>query len=176
MPNVVIVVDTLRGFLEADYPLYCGPAARSVIAPIQHLLERERAAGSAVIYVADRHAPDDKEFRIFPPHCIAGSPEADVVADLAPHQGDLIIGKTRYSGFFGTKLDQKLEDLSPGKVIVVGVCTDICVMHTVADARSRDYSVEVPVDCVASFDPEAHNWALRHMERVLGATVNRERQ
>ena len=47
MTNVVIVVDTLRGFLEAGYPLYCGPAARSVVAPIHRLLERERAAGSA---------------------------------------------------------------------------------------------------------------------------------
>ena len=61
-------------------------------------------------------------------------------------------------------------------MIVVGVCTDICVLHTVADARSRDYEVEVPVDCVASFDPEAHKWALQHMERVLGATINWERQ
>ncbi|MDO9065607.1 MAG: isochorismatase family cysteine hydrolase [Chloroflexota bacterium] len=176
MANVVIVVDTLRGFLEADYPLYCGPVARSVIAPIHRLLERERAAGSAIIYVADRHAPDDKEFQVFPPHCIAGTPESEVVPDLAPHPGDVVIGKTRYSGFFGTHLAQKLRELCPDKVIVVGVCTDICVMHTVADARSRDYAVEVPVDCVASFDPEAHKWALQHMERVLGATVNWDRQ
>ncbi len=176
MANAVIVVDTLRGFLEASYPLYCGPAGRSVIAPIHRLLERERAAGSTILYVADRHAPDDKEFQVFPPHCIAGTVEAEVVPDLAPHHGDAIIPKTRYSGFFGTQLAQKLCDLAPDKVIVVGVCTDICVLHTVADARSRDYEVEVPVDCVASFDPEAHNWALQHMERVLGATINWERQ
>jgi nicotinamidase/pyrazinamidase len=176
MANVVIVVDTLRGFLEAGYPLYCGPAARSVIAPIHRLLDRERAAGSAIIYVADRHATDDKEFHVFPPHCIAGTAESDVSPELAPHPGDAVIGKTRYSGFFGTQLAQRLRDLAPTRLIVVGVCTDICVLHTVADARSRDYAVEVPVDCVASFDPEAHKWALQHMERILGATLNWERQ
>jgi nicotinamidase/pyrazinamidase len=47
-------------------------------------------------------------------------------------------------------------------------------MHTVADARNRDYPVEVPVDCVASFDEEAHKWALRHMEKILGARLIKE--
>ena len=40
-----------------------------------------------------------------------------------------------------------------------------------ADARNRDYTVIVPADCVATFDPEAHRFALDHMRRVLGATV-----
>jgi nicotinamidase/pyrazinamidase len=47
-------------------------------------------------------------------------------------------------------------------------------MHTVADARNRDYAVEVPVDCVASFDAEAHRWALKHMEKVLGAKLTHQ--
>lgn len=176
MSNVVIVVDTLRGFLEAGYPLYCGPAARSVIAPIHRLLERERAAGSQIIYLADNHTPNDREFQMFPPHCVIGTAEAEIVPELAPQPGDVVIPKTRYSGFYGTQLDEWLKALQPEKVIVSGVCTDICVMHTVADARNRDYPVQVPVDCVASFDPEAHNWALKHMEKVLGATVDWEQQ
>ena len=44
-------------------------------------------------------------------------------------------------------------------------------MHTTSDARNRDYQVEVPADCVASFDPDAHQWALRHLQRILGAKV-----
>ena len=44
-------------------------------------------------------------------------------------------------------------------------------MYTISDARNRDYRVEVPVDCVASFDPEAHRHALDHMENILGATL-----
>ena len=56
-------------------------------------------------------------------------------------------------------------------MIVCGVCTDICVLHTAADARNRDYPVEVPIDCVATFDPDAHRWALQHIENILGASL-----
>ena len=66
-----------------------------------------------------------------------------------------------------------MSQLKPDKLIVCGVCTDICVMHTVADARNRDWEVEVPVDCVASFDEMAHDFALEHMEKVLGAKLTR---
>ena len=41
-------------------------------------------------------------------------------------------------------------------------------MYTASSARNRDYAVEVPVDCVASFDQEAHRTALKHIENVLG--------
>jgi nicotinamidase-related amidase len=51
------------------------------------------------------------------------------------------------------------------------VLTDICVMHTTADARNRDYAVEIPVNCVASSDEAAHRFALEHMENVLGARL-----
>ena len=44
-------------------------------------------------------------------------------------------------------------------------------MHTAADARNRDYVVEVPTDCVATFDLEAHRYALQHMEKILGAKL-----
>ena len=68
-------------------------------------------------------------------------------------------------------MEERLKELKPEKVIVCGVCTDICVMHTIADARNRDYVVEVPINCVASFDREAHVHALKHMEKILGAKI-----
>jgi nicotinamidase-related amidase len=79
-----------------------------------------------------------------------------------------VIPKNRYSGFFNTDLAERLADLRPDKIIVCGVCTDICVMHTTSDARNRDYVVEVPTECVASFDSNAHRWALDHIEKSLG--------
>jgi len=82
-----------------------------------------------------------------------------------------VIPKNRYSGFFNTDLARRLEELNPDKVIICGVCTDICVLHTTADARNRDYAVEIPADCVASFDPDAHRWALGHVKKILGARV-----
>ncbi len=170
MANALLVIDMLRGFLEEGFPLYCGARARRIIPNVQGLIERELARGSKVFFVCDHHVPDDYEFRIFPPHCIEGTIEAELIPELAHYEGE-IVPKRRYSAFFGTPLEKKLRDLKPEKIIVCGVCTNICVLHTVANARNRDYEVEVPIDCVASFDEKAHYTALEHMEKVLGAKL-----
>jgi len=170
MASVVLVVDMLRGFCEEGYPLYVGEAIRQIIPKIRRLLEEEKAKGSHIIFLCDSHAPDDKEFEMFPPHCVRGTEEAEIIPELRQFAGE-VIPKTRFSCFYDTNLDERLRELKPDKIIVVGVCTDICVMHTVADARNRDYSVEVPADCVATFDQEAHRYALRHMEKILGAKI-----
>jgi nicotinamidase-related amidase len=170
--RAVIVEDMLRGFLEPGRPLDCGDTARAIIPAVRRRIEEEMARGATVFWSADNHAPDDKEFAMFPPHCIRGTAETEIIPELA----DLVdpacvVPKTRYSSFYGTDLAERLAKVQPDVITVVGVCTDICVLHTVADARNRDYTVEVPADCVATFDPEAHRFALEHMRRVLGARV-----
>ena len=175
MASVVLVVDMLKGFLEEGYPLYVGDKSRRIITNIQGLLEQELAQGSKIFFVCDQHEPDDHEFKMFPPHCIAGTPEAEVIPELAKYPGE-IIPKKRYSAFFNTSLEEKLKQLKPDKIIFCGVLTNICVMHTVADARNRDYYVEVPVDCVASSDEKAHQFALDHMAKVLGAKLTRSKE
>jgi len=170
MANVVLVSDMLRGFLEEGYPLYCGEKARRIIPNVQRLLEREIAKGSQVFFLCDQHAPDDPEFSMFPPHAIEGTVEAEVIPELAKYKGEIIAKKT-YSSFFNTSLEEKLKKLKPEKLIVCGVCTHICVLYAVADARIRGYKVEVPVDCVASFDESAHHFALGYIENTLGAKL-----
>ena len=172
MARAVLVIDMLRAFLEEGYPLYCGASARRIIPNVQGLLERELAQGARVFFICDHHTPDDAEFKMFPPHAIAGTVEAEVIPELARYAGE-IIPKRRYSAFYGTPLEQKMKALNPEKIIVCGVLTNICVLHTVADARNRDYTVEVPVDCVASNERRQHNFALEHMEKVLGAKLTR---
>ena len=109
---------------------------------------------------------------MFPVHCVKGTEEPHVIPELERFvTGANVIPKNRYSGFFGTGLARMLERLQPDKLIICGVCTDICVLHTTADARNRDYLVEVPSDCVATFDPDAHAWALGHLQKILGASV-----
>lgn len=170
MANAVLVVDMLRGFLEEGHPLYCGDESRRIIPNVKQLISEEAGKGSRIIYICDNHVPDDLEFQVFPPHCIRGTDEALVIPELEAHSG-LMVPKTRYSGFFGTDLEGTLREMGPEKVMVCGVCTDICVMHTVSDARNRDYAVEVPADCVASFNLEAHTFALGHIQGILGARV-----
>ena len=170
MPDVVLVVDMVRGFCEEGHNLYVGPSIREIIPRIRELLREEKAKGSHIIFLCDTHDPDDLEFKMFAPHCIRGSEEPEVIPELQEFVEE-VIPKRRYSGFFETNLDQRLKELNPDKIIVVGVCTNICVLYTVADARNRDYAVEVPADCVATFDPEAHRFALQQLKTVLGAQV-----
>jgi len=170
MTNAVLVVDMLRGFLEEGYPLYIGEESRWIIPDVQRLLERELAQGSKIFFICDNHDSADLEFKVFPPHCIEGTVEAEVIPELAKYPGD-IIPKKRYSGFYGTQLEENLKQFKPEKLIICGVLTNICVMHTTADARNRDYEVDVPTDCVASPDDEAHRFALEHMDKVLGARL-----
>jgi nicotinate phosphoribosyltransferase len=175
MPNAVLVIDMIRGFLEEGFPLYCGDKARRIIPNIQLLLEKELKNGSTIFYIRDSHTPDDAEFRMFPPHCIDGTVESELIPELAVFPGE-DIPKTRYSAFFETNLAEKLARLKIQKLIVCGVCTDICVLHTVAEARNRDYDVVVPMDCVASFNEKSHLNALEHMEKILGAKLTCTRQ
>ena len=170
MGNALLVIDMLVGFLEEGHNLYCGDDARKIIPNVKRLIEDEQARGSSVFFICDTHVPDDLEFEMFPVHCVGGTAEAEVIPELSGYEGETI-RKRRYSAFFDTDLEQRLAELQPEKVIVCGVCTDICVMHTAADARNRDYPVEVPTDCVATFDPLAHRYALQHMEKILGARL-----
>jgi nicotinamidase/pyrazinamidase len=171
MADVVLVIDMQRGFLEEGNPLFCGEEARKIIPRVQRLLDREVARGSTIFFTADAHTPDDKEFEMWPAHCIVGSEEAEIIPELASYSGGRI-DSARYSAFYGTDLGERLEKLHPDKIHVCGVCTDICVMHTVADARYRDYEVVVYTDCVATFDEQMHQFGLKHMDEILGAKLS----
>ena len=171
MSNVVLVVDMLKGFLEPGHNLYHADSRR-IIPYVHELTSREVAAGSDILFLADNHDPDDLEFNIFPVHCVVGTEETEVIPELSEFvPGRVVVPKKRYSGFFNTDLAGRLADLAPGKLMVCGVATNVCVMHTISDARNRDYEVEVYSDCVSGPDAEAHRWALSHCQRVLGAKV-----
>jgi len=172
MARAVLVSDMLCGFLEEGHPLYCGTEARNIIPNVKRLLERELEQNSKIFYVCDHHIPDDPEFTMFPPHCIEGTAEAEIIPELSPYPGE-VIPKRTFSSFYNTPLDEKLEALKPEAIVICGVCTHICVLQAVIDARNRGYEVEIPVDCVASFDKRAHFFALDYMEKVLGAKLLR---
>jgi nicotinamidase/pyrazinamidase len=170
--DLLVVVDMLRGFLEKGRPLDCGDSARDIIPFVRDRVAAYHDAGKPIIFVADNHAPDDAEFERFPPHCVAGTEEADVIAALAEWATpDRMVAKTRYSAFFGTDLEKRIRKIAPSLVEVVGVCTNICVLYTVEELRNRDIKTMVPGRGVASFDQEAHAFALGQMETILGARI-----
>ena len=172
MAQVLLVVDMLKGFCEEGRPLYCGPGVTPIIPFIRKLIDGYNEREETVIFICDSHEPDDLEFRMFPPHCVRGSEEAEVIDELrGAARNEVVIPKQRYSGFFGTNLNEILAGLKPDLVEVVGVYTNICVLYTVEELRNRDYPVRVRRRGVTSFDSGAHVFALQQMEKVLGAEV-----
>ena len=81
------------------------------------------------------------------------------------------IDKRHYSAFSGTDLDIRLRERGINELHLVGVCTDICVLHTAIDAYNLGYQLFIYETAVASFDPIGHEWALKHFKTALGATI-----
>lgn len=179
--KLLIVVDMLNDFCDEKGALAKSVItgefyAKPIIQPVRQLVEMHRNQNVPIIWLADNHAKDDKEFDRFPPHAVAGTWGAQIIDDLRPLQienssKEEIVYKTRYSGFYGTVLDLLLADIDPKVVEVCGVCTSICVMDTVGGLANRDYSVNVTKACVADFDPTAHEAALARMAGLYGATI-----
>ncbi len=178
MPGrVLIVTDVQEGFTRRGN--LASPECTAAIPRIRRILDQEMVAGIPVIFTKDSHVENDEEFEMFPPHCIVGTDEHDLVAelrDLEP-KAAAVIEKRRYSAFFETELEQVLKELRPDEVHICGFCTDICVLHTTSDLRSRDYGVVVRSEGCETFDAPGHDhrevnrWALSHIENILGAGV-----
>lgn len=172
--RVLLIIDMLNDFMNPKGALYCGEEARRIIPVIRSLIDRFLHEKHPIIYLCDAHAPDDKEFDLFSSHAVRGSWGSQIIAELTPPEGSIVMSKTRFSAFYKTNLEEVLASLQPEEVWVTGVVTSICVMDTTGDLRNRDYQAVVPVGAVADFDPEAHRFALNRMERVYGARLMRE--
>jgi nicotinamidase/pyrazinamidase len=169
--KLLMVIDMLNDFMDPKGALYCGGQARTIIPVIRGLVDRFAAEKQPVAYLNDAHAQDDKEFELFSTHAVKGSWGAQIIPELAPPEGSLVIEKTRFSALFGNNFEPLLASLKPEEVWITGVCTSICVMDTAGDLRNHDYTVVIPVAAVADFDPEFHDFALKRMKRVYGARL-----
>ncbi len=168
--KALLVIDMLNDFTLEGAPLEV-PAARKIIPNIRKELEKARSSGIPVIYVCDAHDPDDREFDIWPRHCVRGTPGARVVDELKPQQGDIVVEKKTYSGFFDTRLDETLGELGVTELVITGCVTNICVMYTASDAVLRGYRVTVPRDCCAGLDRRDEEFAFRQMRNILKVEV-----
>lgn len=176
---VYLVIDMQEGFTREG--ALANPRATQLIRPMADLLQKEKNNGAVILATQDTHTPDDEEFKMFPPHCVAGTLEHQLVRELWGLP-DKIFQKRRFSGFFETQLEEFLRRLGgPQHVLVrmLGVCTDICVLYTTEELRNRGYEVEVLVDHTDTFDIPGHPgdetkaWVLSHMQSVLGAKIVR---
>jgi len=164
--QALIVSDMLNDFVLDGAPLQV-PGAREIIPNIQREMEKARREGTLVFFLCDSHAPDDPELAVWPPHAMKGTRGAEIVAELAPREGDVVIEKTRYDGFYLTDLEERLRAQNVSELILTGVCTEICVHYTGASALMRGFKVTVPEDCVQGLNAENAKSALNMLTQVL---------
>ncbi len=168
--TALIVIDMLVDFVEEKGALVV-PGAKDLVPNQAKILKHARDQSLTIVYLADNHMPDDEEFKVWPKHSVAGTRGAEVIDDLAPGDGEKVIPKRRYSGFFGTDLDLTLREAGIADIILMGVLTDICVMYTSADASARGYNVYVVADGTGSTVRENHQFALQHMKDIHNTMV-----
>ena len=137
----------------------CGQQAWDAVAVLQRLLPAARAKGLPIIYtradgrpdLAKFGAPSLKKTTIAPPASSRNLRDGnDIVDEIAPEPGDIVIGKAKPSAFFGTPLLSYLVALQVDSLFITGGATSGCVRASVVDAFSNNYPVTMVAD--ACFD------------------------
>ncbi|PID15114.1 isochorismatase [Sporosarcina sp. P34] len=179
MKKALLVIDYTVDFVARDGALTCGDPG---IALEQYIVEQTTDYVQhqlPVFVINDVHEKNDPyhpESKLFPPHNIRGTEGRNLYGKLHDlyteyKQEIMWMDKTRYSAFAGTDLDIQLRARGITEIHLMGVCTDICILHTAVDAYNLGYTMVVHEGGVASFNAAGHDWALSHFQNTLGATV-----
>jgi ureidoacrylate peracid hydrolase len=163
--------DGMLGRLGLDMS---APAA--AMAQAERLADAARAAKVAAVFVGLQTRPE-----LDSPHwkermrrrgsnadadsgvCREGTYGAEFIGPR-PLAGETVIGKLRYSGFYGTPLDTALKARGVDTLVLCGLTTECCIDCTVRDAFHLDYHVFLASDACAAYEPDLHTGALASLE------------
>jgi nicotinamidase-related amidase len=161
MKPAIIVVDMLKDNLKESSRNPFVQEGGAIIPNLQRLLKESRKRGFPIVFACDSFLKDDFIFKgRMKVHSLRGTKGAEVVDDLKPEPTDISLPKRRFSAFFKTDLDQTLRVLDVDTIIVTGITTEVCVLMTVMDGLSHDFSVILLEDCSASRSKEFHQGCL----------------
>jgi nicotinamidase-related amidase len=180
--TALIIVNMQRDFLEpGGFGETLGnnvSLLRSAVGPCRTVVNAARRAGLMVIHTREGHLPDLSDA---PPAkvergapslrigdkgpmgriLIRGEPGHQIIPQLCPADGEVVIDKPGKGAFYNTDLDLILGNLGMRYLLVCGVTTEVCVHTTVREANDRGYRCIVLADCCASYFPEFHDMGLR---------------
>ncbi|TAN22717.1 MAG: cysteine hydrolase [Acidobacteria bacterium] len=175
---VFLDIDTQVDFMLPAGALYV-PGAETIIPNLQRLMTFAAAQRLLVLSSADAHAPDDPSFAQWPPHCVAGTPGQQRIAETrmpapllllnrpgafrppAPAAGQVILEKIDYDVSSNPNFDPLLRALGDSRFVVFGVATGYCVQASALALRRRGYAVIVVTDAIRGITEEGHQTALR---------------
>ena len=193
--TAVLAIDTHRGHLDpeiATMPVAADIAA-VVVQASARLIEHTRAAGIPTAYLVMHNrvvngrseylrnpfwaAVEDVRASLTPDlpstisgHNLVASPQTEVMPELAPGPGDVVItAKHRLSSFLDTDLDSWLRALGTETLLLIGINTNTCVQCAAFEAMNRDYAAVVVSDCVNSmYGEDLHDFSLENVARCFG--------
>ena len=193
--TAVLAIDTHRGHLDpeiATMPV-AADVAHTVVEASARLLKATRAAGipTAFLVMQNRVVDGRSEYlhnpfweaveevreRLTPDlpstisgHNLVGSPQTEVMPELAPGPDDLIVtSKHRLSSFLDTDLESWLRVRGIRTLLLIGINTNTCVQCAAFEGFNRDYGVVVVSDCVHSmYGDDLHELGLENVARCFG--------
>lgn len=183
MTKALICIDYTVDFVADDGKLTAGKPAQAIDGAITAAVRTAYEQGDYVFFAIDGHDEQDvfhPESRLFPPHNIKGTSGRDLYGQLAELYQSIAVSdrvfwmdKRHYSAFSGTDLDVRLRERGVKTVVLTGVLTDICVLHTAISAYNLGYEIEIIESAVATLDQKRQDWAMAHFQGVLGAKISR---
>ena len=180
--TALVVIDMQRDFLEPDgFGELLGndvSLLARVVEPLAAVLVTARVAGLMVVHTREGHRADLADC---PPSKLArgklevgigsdgpkgrvlvrGEFGHDIVGELAPIEGEVVLDKPGKGSFYATDLELMLRNRGITSLVVTGVTTEVCVHTTVREANDRGFECLVLEDCVGSYFPEFHEVGLR---------------
>jgi biuret amidohydrolase len=160
---------------------------RSTIEPTRRVLDAARRHRWMVVHTREGHRPDLSD--LFPAKrdrgqpmlrigdegpmgrlLVRGSEGHDIVPELAPGPGEVVLDKPGKGSFYATDLETVLRARGITHLLITGVTTEVCVQSTVREANDRGFECLVLSDCTGSYFPQFHESALA-MFKAQGGIV-----
>jgi nicotinamidase-related amidase len=171
MKDSLLLVDVVTDFRHEDGDALLA-SFRERHSALKQAISDARERELPVVYANDNFGAWDGDARRLIDEAANGE-AGDLVAEIAPREGDRFVVKPRYSAFDHTPLVLLLRELEIERILLAGAATEMCVVQTAIDAREEGFKVSILADACATTDPEIEALALRYAEEIVGARVER---
>ncbi len=174
----LIVIDFMNAYTTEGADFFA-PGVVDAVRESVGLLEAARRSATPIVYTRVVYHPDGADGGIFVQkvpalrQMVEGEPLAEIVPELAPRPGDVVIVKQYASAFFGTSLAGMLTAQGIDTLILAGCSTSGCVRATAVDGMQYGYRVIVPRECVGDRRAEPHEANLFDIDSKYGDVVSK---